>query len=354
MEEWLNDTTVDGFLGNLRDYENFIVTDAKWDATEDNRKLDDLTRPDGTTVVTDAVGLLNMYEYKSTHNEANYRKSYLLNNLTWWSLTPYDSVNVYGLHSNGSEVGYYSLNYAVGVRPSVVLKSNVTIVSGSGTVYDPYRLLGDNDEELSGTLLNTRYSGEYIHFGNAENNLYRIVSHEQVGLTKITSAEPLKENENFISLAFDTNKGVNYASSTIYTFLNKEFLTYYLDNNYNNMIENSSIWYIGQVGSAESYKLAKYRDGNVTNSVVSKIGLLRLGELMSGQFDTYNDSITYWTLTLYSNSVIRTVGRNSNMSDYGSTSSKNSIKPALNLKSNVIITSGDGTKENPFEIELLS
>ena len=28
MEAWLNDTSVDGFLGNLRDYENFIKTDS--------------------------------------------------------------------------------------------------------------------------------------------------------------------------------------------------------------------------------------------------------------------------------------------------------------------------------------
>ena len=28
METWLNDTSVDGFLGNLRDYENFIKTDS--------------------------------------------------------------------------------------------------------------------------------------------------------------------------------------------------------------------------------------------------------------------------------------------------------------------------------------
>src|SRR5699024_8467941 len=65
MEEWLNDTTVDGFLGNLRDYENFIVTDAVWDATLDATSLGSITRPNGTTVVTDAVGLLNMYEYQS-------------------------------------------------------------------------------------------------------------------------------------------------------------------------------------------------------------------------------------------------------------------------------------------------
>ena len=29
-----------------------------------------------------------------------------------------------------------------------------------------------------------------------------------------------------------------------------------------------------------------------------------------------------------------------------------SIKPVLNLKSNIVITSGNGTKENPFEIAL--
>src|SRR5699024_3014454 len=29
MEDWLNDTTVDGFLGNLREPEKFIVMDAK-------------------------------------------------------------------------------------------------------------------------------------------------------------------------------------------------------------------------------------------------------------------------------------------------------------------------------------
>ena len=39
---------------------------------------------------------------------------------------------------------------------------------------------------------------------------------------------------------------------------------------------------------------------------------------------------------------------------YNSPSYEYGIKPALNLKANVIITSGDGTKENPFEIELLS
>ena len=71
IEEWLNDTTVDGFLGNLRDYENFIVTDAKWDATLDATSLGSITRPNGTTTVTASVGLLNMYEYQSSYHGTN-------------------------------------------------------------------------------------------------------------------------------------------------------------------------------------------------------------------------------------------------------------------------------------------
>ena len=93
MEDWLNDRTVDGFLVYLRDYENFIVTDAKWNATEDATALGSITRPNGTTTETDAVGLLNVYEYQSSSgdNASSYENSYLNNGNYWWTLTPRDS-----------------------------------------------------------------------------------------------------------------------------------------------------------------------------------------------------------------------------------------------------------------------
>ena len=178
MEDWLNDTTVDGFLGNLRDYENFIVTDAVWDATLDATSLGSITRPNGTTTVTAPVGLLNMYEYQSSNNgETN---GYLNNGLYWWTLTPYSSSHVRIVYNSGI-TSNNSPSSAYGVRPSINLKSNVRIVNGDGTIDNPYRLNGDNDAELSGTLLSSRYSGEYITFGSGENNLYRIVSHETKG-----------------------------------------------------------------------------------------------------------------------------------------------------------------------------
>ncbi len=360
MEEWLNDTSVDGFLGNLRDYENFIVTDALWDATMDDRELGNITRPNGTTTVSDSVGLLNVYEYQSSYNGTTYSNGYLNNGLYWRTLTPYSSSGVRYLISNGNTY-YDSPSTAYGVRPSINLKSNVKIVSGSGTEDDPYHLEGDNDTNLSGTLLNTRYSGEYIRFGTGENNLYRIVSHENGSGTKIVSAEPLKDSGVFMTSAFGDNVLFSSAN-TIGTFLNREYLTNYVDNTYGNMIEDSTTWYLGTVDVATSYKLAKYTDETTLTSstTTSKIGLLRIGELMSGQFERYSVkgessssglTTTYWTLTPNSMGSIRCVSYDGSAVDNIS-SNMRGIRPSLNLKSNVIITNGIGTKEDPFEISL--
>ncbi len=353
MEDWLNDTTVDGFLGNLRDYENFIVTDAKWNAT----LTESSSKPAETTMVTDAVGLLNYYEYVTSYHGTTYSNGYLNNGLYWWTLTPYSSSDVRNVGFNGNAV-YYSLSGASGARPSINLKSSVKIVDGDGTVDNPYRLEGDNDTDLSGTLLSSRYSGEYIRFGSIENNLYRIVSHENGTGTKITSAEPLKSSGTFITSAFgSSNSEVNYSTnSVIGTFLNGEYLTSYVNSTYSNMIEDSTTWYLGTVEGGTSYKLAKYT--NTTDNILTastttaKVGLLRLGELMAGQFDRYGNNTSYWTLTPYSSSRVRYV-YSGGYATYGSPSSISyGVRPSINLKSNVIITGGDGTKNNPFTIEL--
>ena len=355
MEEWLNDTSVDGFLGNLRDYENFIVTDAKWNATLDATSLGSITRPsDDGTVVTDAVGLLNMYEYQSSYHGTTYSNGYLNDGLYWWTLTPYSTSNVRRVYNNGG-ADYNSPSNASGVRPSINLKSSVKIVDGDGTVSNPYRLNGDNDTNLSGTLLSSRYSGEYIIFGNDENNLYRIVSHENGSGTKITSAEPLKSSGTFITSAFGSNTSFS-SSNTIGAFLNGDYLTNYVDSSYSSMIEDNTTWYLGTVGIGTSYKLAKYTDTNMSGYATStnaKVGLLRFGELMAGQFDRDGNNTNYWTLTPDSTSLVRRVSSTGSASNSGP-SNAYGVRPSINLKSNVQIVNGDGTKQNPFTLDLAS
>ena len=352
MEMWLNDTTVDGFLGNLRNPEKFIKMDSKWNAS----MMSDTSKPpseeEGGTIVEDAVGLLNIYEYTMSYNSDDYKNGYLFNELYWWSLTPNTSKFVYAGYISNIIVSTSTFSY--GVRPVINLKPEIKIVSGNGSENNPYRLEGDNDANLNGTKLNTRYSGEYIQFGADKNNLYRIVSHETTGLTKITSAAPLKENGIFKTSVFGDS--VYYSrSNTIGSFLNGEYLNSgnYLTSEQENMIEDNTTWYLGTVSHGSSYRLAKYTDTNMSaltsNTTNAKVGLLRLGELMAGQCDR---KASFWLLT--NNGVyVKYLDMHSGIYDaYPQT--LYSIKPTLNLKSNVIITSGDGTKENPFEIELAS
>ena len=353
MEMWLNDTTVDGFLCNLRDYENFIVTDSVWDVTENDTSLGAIRRPNGGATVTDAVGLLNIYEYQTSYKGTTFSNGYLNNGLMWRTLTPSNSSSLRYVNINGT-AGSGNPSNAYGIRPSINLKSKINIVSGNGTVDNPYRLEGDNDTNLSGTLLSSRYSGEYVQFGNDENNLYRIVSHETDGLTKMTSAKPLKSSGSFITSTFGSNN-IYSNTSTVGRFLNTDYLTNYVGDSYSNMIEDSTTWYLGAVGSGQNYRLAKYTDetGNTLTSstTIAKVGLLRLGELMSGQFDRYENNVCFWLVNPYSSYYALAVGDLSSSANTGVWSSYG-IKPSLNLKSNVIITSGDGTLQNPFTIEL--
>ena len=352
VKEWLNDTSVDGFLGNLRDPDKFIVTDSVWDATIASSVLGSIKRPNGTKTVTSPVGFLNVYEYQESFRGTTYSNGYLNNGLSWWNLTPVSSSNVVIVDHFGLAPDRLS-SYAYGVRPSINLKSNIKIVKGNGTKGNPYRLKGDNDTNLQETLLSSRYSGEYVLFGNDENNLYRIVSHENGSLTKIVSEKPLKNSGKFIERVFGGDSTFS-SSNTIGSFLNGDYLTNYVDSKYINMIEDNTTWYLGTVGDGISYKLAKYTnttDNILTSSTANaKVGLLRFGELMTGQFDIFGYTRSYWTLTPYNSDIISVDG-------YGNrrilgVRNVDGIRPSLNLKSKVIITSGNGTLQNPFQITL--
>ena len=123
------------------------------------------------------------------------------------------------------------------------------------------------------------------------------------------------------------------------------------------MIEENTTWYLGTVPANEGYKLAKYTDTTgttLTSDIVqAKVGLLRHGELMSGQFDYQDNNIKYLTLTPMNDSALRHVEYTGD-GTYGTHYYHNDagIHPTLNLKSNVVITGGSGTKQDPFKIKL--
>ena len=347
MREWLNDTSVDGFLGNLREPEKFIKKDSEWNATITTES----TKPQKTTLVTNAVGSLNKYEYAKSYNGNN---SYLNNGYGFWLLTDIDDTIIHSSVSSTGRLSTEPVRVGNGIRPSVNLLPSIKIVSGTGTSDDPYRLQGDNDKLAQGTLLSTRYSGEYIRFGTNENNLYRIVSHENGTGTKIVSDLPLKENGNYKTLLFGDGTSFNI-NTTLGNFLNTEYITNYITDKENNMVEENTDWYLGSIWDrGVDYKLTKYDENNqlLTEDVTTaKVGGLRYGELMCGRIYDSSKEFQYWTITpVKADSATYVIIINNTYSSQ--TTDIAGIKPAMNLKSNVIITGGDGTKNNPFTLAL--
>ena len=72
---------------------------------------------------------------------------------------------------------------------------------------------------------------------------------------------------------------------------------------------------------------------------------------MAGQFDRYGNNTGYCLLTPNSTSLVNYVGIYGQTVFY-SPSDTSGVRPSLNLKSNVVITGGDGTKNNPFTLDL--
>ena len=131
--QWLNED----FLSTLYNYENIIVTNAIWNATNSNEAGVSTKLPE-TTMVTAPVGLLNSYEYYKSYQNVSNSNGYLNIGYYWWLLNPYSSSAIWSVYILGD--GYEFTNNAHGVRPVITMQSGTMISGGSGTSNNPYAI----------------------------------------------------------------------------------------------------------------------------------------------------------------------------------------------------------------------
>ena len=327
----------------------------------------DISKPENTTIVTRPVGLLNVYEYAKVVSkdkplrQSVAEKTYLKNGVEWWLLNEavenYEGEKYFrgwGVASYGM-IGWQDNYFIQGIRPVINLKNSVKIVSGSGTADNPYRLEGDYDTNLSGTLISSRYSGEYIKIGDGMNSLYQIVSKEGGDKTKITSIGPLRDDDGSYYTPF--GNGASYEDTFLY--LESE-LPELLPAEISGFLEDNNTWYLGTIYE-ENYRLTKYTDINMSQTISRvynhKFGLLRYGELMARDLnidanDQYSNDNDYTLLTRrtdYENEYYVIYGDGT---VYSVDDSSFGLKPAMFLKAGIKIESGTGTKSDPFTLTL--
>lgn len=249
-------------------------------------------------------------------------KSYLNNGTNFWTSNSYDENNSWYISEDGL-ISYSDNNIKHGIRPIITLKNNIKLISGNGTIDNPYII-----EERTIKTLKDSLQGEYISYNN---EIWRIMYNRNNSI-KIINTDYIKNNNKNIEYFFDnktnqidTSKLITYLNTTyIKNLQNKEYLTkgefytgtYYKENiNYTNSYKNKIINYIGIPSLNEPYI---YDLDNIFLSNPSNIDNLTIYSINNNNL--YEDSI----------------------------SSIRYIRPTLYLKDNITITSGIGTIDNPY------
>ena len=341
--QWLNEE----FYDTLYNASNLIDSTKKWDIASASRISNKPTTPIN---ISGNVGLLSGYEYYNAYRNVSMATNYLNIDYDWWTLTPYSTEFMWAFGNNTNISS--PTNSTNGIRPSIVIKSDVEF-TGSGTVNDPYKIVGDKPIGNVNDLINTRLSGEYIKLKNGDNEqVFRIIGVDD-NKTKIIAMDYA---DNGLTHSFATNTGSYNAiwgngatteEGTWYTYLNTPTTGYYatLQSTYGDLF-TSGTYYLGITD--DDYKNVK----SVSNTF--NIGLAHFGEMFSTQ-QKWNNTSSHGMWLINRCSTIRACAINVVGSSYDALNritSLHAARPTLYLKSTVKIKSGSGTEQDPYVIGL--
>ena len=338
VNDWLNDY----FYNHLNDTKN-IIKEGKYFCSENSiSKLEGRTTCTNGNEINAKVGIISFDEYLL----ADSTSSYLNIAQDFHTMTMNDHGNAC---SEGSDHGVYS---ALGVRPIINVESESIITKGDGTVSKYFVLVEDKSiDNNNKTLKDITTSGEYV---NLEGNTYRVVSKDDDGIKLVldgSAGESTYGNNN----TFSTSSGIGKTLNT--TTLNKLNLS-----NSDKIVETT--WYQGFVfaNPTTSYK---YTDilNSTENPTVAKVGLLRMGEMLSGYSATMltknytteysvKDLKNYWIINKVREDayLIRYDGVTSGTDPSAKYNADTSIRPVIKVKNEITVMGGNGTWNNPYEI----
>ncbi len=241
---------------------------------------------------------------------------------------------------------------------------------GSGSYTNAAQEAGDNSYRYAGANPNN-----YVCFGSdvatcPNDNLYRIIGvfGEQVKLIKNTSLG------SYYWSGSNSNRSNTWSNSTLNTgTLNGTYLNG-LGTTWSDMIETTT-WKVGGMAWSETNTVKQYYTTELGSSSSSTTYNAKIGLMYVSDYG-YAASPNYWTTELYNYEPSKssnwlnvninewTISRSSGYTDYAFSVTKlgrvgnggvyngSGVRPSFYLKSNVAITSGDGSQNSPFRIEL--
>lgn len=341
LNEWLNKY----YYNHLNDFTKKLIVKSKYcnmkitDTTTDTTECSGYT--DKVNIFVPSVVDVN----KAAAGSENFMKTYTMS----WVGNSGDDGKAYVTREIFFDE-YYGKNFVAyendlnfGVRPMFTIKGNISVVSGDGTIDNPYSF-GDSTPISGGEELNKASTGEYVEISG---DLYRVIDVEN-GYTKViaeksiisSNTEPIEVTPSISYLSFTYNTKKNGSIGYIINNSSSKYIdtSYFANRNINVPIYKKDIIYGNEI------KVEKYK---------AKVFAPNMYEMFSAQVNLYgHNSHSYWYLNTSKKEKyfagITDIGvplnKNSDSLSYG-------IRPCAYIKTKAIVTSGKGTREEPYIIK---
>lgn len=340
LNEWLNKY----YYNHLNDFTKKLIVKSKYcnmkitDTTTDTTECSGYT--DKVNIFVPSVVDVN----KAAAGSENFMKTYTM---SWVGNSgddgkAYITRSFFSAENEGKSFIAYDTTYNFGVRPMFTIKGNISAVSGDGSITDPYTF-GDSTPIKGGEELNNASTGEYV---NISGDLYRVIDVEN-GYTKVVAEDSITRSSELV-LAVPTIA----ITELTYNPKVKGSVAYIINNESGQYIDTS--YFVNHNVKVPIYKKdIIYGEEVKTEKYKAKVFAPNMYEMFSAQVNAYGHvSHGYWYLntskTSFYISAVTDIGvplnKETRYLSFG-------IRPCAYIKDNVIVTSGLGTRNNPYIIK---
>ena len=327
VDKWLNDYFYDKLSDNVKKY---IKTDSKW-CNEVISNTDNYTKCNKYGKKK-AVGLLSVADVNNSKDKDGN------SNLGTWQYSWLGNSKKSKLLKSGSnsmKIQEENKNTLTGIRPTINLKTNLEISSGSGEASSPYLLKGRKKSLKAGEKISEAMTGEYILYSGYT---WRVIGKESNGTTKIVMNESLEMDYQVITTIFDKK-------NSYYNPTQKTNVGYKIANDVNSYI-NVNLFDKKSINVNLYKKYINYSEKTKVKQYKTKIEEVSL-------FDLYSPSTVsnHWFRESTSNGLAY---MNSPLTDVSEekiiNGSTGLIKLTANLNKNVSVKKGNGLITNPYNL----
>lgn len=240
----------------------------------------------------------------------------------------------------------YDKTFNYGVKPMLVLKGDVLVKNGDGTLESPYEF-GDVKKVKYGDKLSERETGEYVFISGT---LYRIIEITKEGTTRVTSM-----NSFGIKKADDLEVYSSpLADGIVYDPTDKTSVGYFINNGAMEYIDTR--YFVNHEIEVPTYKdSVVYGEEIETKKYTVKLAAPNMFEMYSAMGRNYGhlyDFYSYWMVNGVKNrryaGVITDIGVpvNEEIGAYW----RYGIRVVGQIKSSAVVVSGKGTYFSPYKI----